>query len=252
MQEEKLPQQPPGTELAGIINKLDRFGVAGILLADLYISGVGDGAAHEARAGTDHARQLPQVKLPSPKTTAGQINSSPSGIVAFLIGRLLKLGPGDELDGKAIDAMAGILCREAFAFEYMAQVAAAVVAKDFHTATVGIADFFDGAGDFVVEAWPATAAAEFVVAIVQRIIATAADEDAVDLEVVVLVGKRHFGAFTDNDVLFLGSEGVVIFWRFHSSVTRLGWGVFWGPRTTSVASRRSWPGVNPVASRWDT
>lgn len=197
-----------GSQLTKVVHHFHRLGVAGRFLADLRVRRVGQGTAHKAGAGRDHPRQAAEVVLPSPKTTAGQVEGSPSVVVGC---QGIELLPADELDRQAVDAVAGILFGQSFALKNVAEVATAVVAEDFDAAAVGITNFFNRAGHFVVETGPTAAGAELVLAIVKRGIATAANEDTVDLEVVILAGEGHFGAFVDNDAGFLGGKGVVIF-----------------------------------------
>ncbi|MFT5998487.1 MAG: hypothetical protein ACI81P_000940 [Neolewinella sp.] len=191
--------------------------MAGCFSTNLLVGRIGNSTAHEARAGTDDAGEFTQVKLPAPKASTGEVDRRPSGITTCLQGVIFL--PLNELEREAVDAVASVLRSKALPFENVAQVAATVVAGNFDPVAVGIADLLDGAWYFVVEARPAAAAAELILTVVQRVITAPADEDAVDLEVVVLPNKRHLCAFTDNNTLFFGSEGVVIFRSFHAVLT---------------------------------
>lgn len=127
-----------------------------------------------------------------------------------------------EPEGKAVDAVPGILFGKAFPLKDVTEVALAVVANDLYPAPIGIPNLFDGTGHLIVKTRPAAARAELILTIVQGRVAAAADEDAVDFKVIILVSKRHLGSFMDDDALFLGREGVVIFGRFHTLITTRG------------------------------
>jgi hypothetical protein len=118
--------------------------------------------------------------------------------------------------------MPGIGGRKPFAFEDVAEVATTVFTEDLDPAAIGVAVFTDGAGDFVVEAGPAATAAEFVLAVIQRCIAPPANKYTVDFKIIKLIGERHLGAFVNDDVRFLGREGIVIFWSLHREETPAG------------------------------
>ena len=129
------------------------------------------------------------------------------------------LSPGNKLDGEAVDAVAGVLFGKPLALKNVSEVTVAVIADDLDAAAVGVGNALDGTRYLVVEAGPAAAGGELVLAVVQGRFAAAADEDAVYLEVVILAGEGHLGAFTDDDALFLGGEGVVVFGGFHGQET---------------------------------
>ena len=62
---------------------------------------------------------------------------------------------GDEPDRERVDAVAGILLREAFAFEDMAQVAPAVGADYLRATPVRVRMAHHASWEFVIEAGPA-------------------------------------------------------------------------------------------------
>ena len=111
--------------------------------------------------------------------------------------------------------MTGVFFRQAFPLEDVAEVAFTIVTEDFYAPTISIPHFLDATGHLIVKTRPAATAAEFIVAVVQRVIAAAADKDTVDLKIIVLTGEGHFGSFPDDNAFFFRSEGVVIFGRFH-------------------------------------
>lgn len=144
--------------------------------------------------------------------------------------------------------MAGVLGGETLPFENVAEVAATVIAENFDPTAVGIPNFPDGARYFIIKARPATAAAKLVLTIVKRVITAPANKDTVDLEVIILIGKGHFCAFTDNDTLFISGEGVVIFRSFHGVLTPEGSGRFYhlGPLGTRKPRLRLQPTLHPA------
>lgn len=127
----------------------------------------------------------------------------PSGL--FSAFHLFKFITVDEAERKAICAVPSILFRKAFAFEDVAKMTTAIVTNNLYPPAVSVTNFLDTTGYFIVEARPSTTRTKLVFAIVQRVVTTTTDEDAVYLEVVVLIGKGHFGALIHYDVLLLGS-----------------------------------------------
>ena len=63
----------------------------------------------------------------------------------------------DEPDGKGVDAVAGVLLREAFAFKDVAQVAAAVGADYLRAIPIRIGMAFNALRVFFIEARPTAA-----------------------------------------------------------------------------------------------
>ena len=85
---------------------------------------------------------------------------------------------GDEPNGERVDAVSGIFLGEAFAFEHVAQVAAAVGADDLSAAPVRVLMTFHAARIFFIEAGPTAAGLEFGFSRVERVVATPADKRA--------------------------------------------------------------------------
>lgn len=86
----------------------------------------------------------------------------------------------------------------------MAEVGLAVVANDFGSGSIGVGDSFDGTGDFVIKAGPATVGVKFVLGFVEWGAAAFAGVGAGFAVVVVFAGKGRFGAFVKNDGFFFG------------------------------------------------
>jgi hypothetical protein len=187
------------------------------------------------------------VVFPPPKIAPGQIDGCP---LSFTVLHILELLARDEPERQAVDTVPDVLLREALALKNVAEMAAAVIANDLYPVTVGIANLLDGAGDFVVEAWPAAAGAELILAIVKGRITTATDEYAVYLEVIILVGEGHLGTLVNDDVFLLRGEGVVVFERFHGWIT-LGMACrFWvvAPSCGPFVFFRSRTSINAISS----
>lgn len=104
--------------------------------------------------------------------------------------------------------MPGIFVRMAFSEKHMTEVRAASDARDLRTGAVRVHRAPDGAGNLVIEAWPAAVRVEFVLRIVQRRFAAPADVGPLTLEGDVLPAVGHFGAFMDDNPLLFGSQGV--------------------------------------------
>lgn len=101
--------------------------------------------------------------------------------------------------------MACVFRREAFAEKNVSQVPAAIVADNLDSLTIGVLMSINGAGDFVVEARPATAAFELILGAVQRGVTTTANERASLLPIRVLTGKWTLRPLIkDNMSLFGG------------------------------------------------
>jgi hypothetical protein len=99
--------------------------------------------------------------------------------------------------------VARVLLREAFAFEHVAQVPAAVSADYLRAPTIRIRTAFDAARVFFIEAWPTAARLEFGFRREKRVIATPAYKRARRIQRLVLAGERSFCSFVDDDSLFL-------------------------------------------------
>lgn len=110
---------------------------------------------------------------------------------------------------QTIHAVPGIFGRESFAFEYVPQVSAAGVAKNFDATAVGVRHLFDCTGNFIVKTRPATARIEFVLRAVQRCIALAAKISTSSFEIIIFASKRPLGSFFQDDVGFFRTKFVV-------------------------------------------
>lgn len=110
---------------------------------------------------------------------------------------------GDETDGKGVDAVACILLREAFAFEDVAQVAAAVCANYLRATSIRVGTAFDAAWVFFIEARPATARLELSLCRVKRIVAAPTNKGAGRIQSLVLTAERSFCSLADDDSFFL-------------------------------------------------
>lgn len=107
--------------------------------------------------------------------------------------------------------MPGVFRREALPLEYMAQMAAAVGAKDFHPVSAGICFTPYSAGNLVVETGPAAARMKLIVRLVKWCFAATTQVSA-PLEVVVIFPRKGvLSAFVHDDVLFFRCE----FIQFH-------------------------------------
>ena len=99
--------------------------------------------------------------------------------------------------------MASVLRREAFPFEHVAQVPAAVSADYLRAMTVRIRTAFDAARVFFIEAWPTASRLKFGFRREKRVVATPADKRARRIQRLVLAREWSFCSFVDNNSLFL-------------------------------------------------
>ncbi len=108
--------------------------------------------------------------------------------------------------------MPGIFFRHSFSLKYMAQVAFAVGANDFHPfhpeRDVGMTG--DRTRYLIIERGPAAAAVKLVGGVVERCIAAAANEVPLCFEVVVFSCKSPFCAFLGDHMFFFGGKGVPV------------------------------------------
>ena len=111
---------------------------------------------------------------------------------------------GDEVHRDGIDTMAGILGGEAFAFEDVAQMAAAVGTDDLDTPAVGVQDACYGSFYLVIKAGPAAERVELVIGPIQGGVALFAGVEAGSVMHVVLASERTLCAFVDKDTFFFG------------------------------------------------
>src|SRR5215213_3607485 len=100
--------------------------------------------------------------------------------------------------------MAGVLLREAFAFEDVAQVAAAVSAEYLRATPVRVGMALHAAWVFFIEARPAAARLEFSLRRIQRVVAAPANKGAGRKQRLVLAAERPFRSLVDDDSLFVG------------------------------------------------
>src|SRR5690606_7449595 len=83
--------------LLGVIDHLDRLGVASLARADFLIARIGGRAALIADRGHDHARQLPEQAFGAPEAAQAEID----GLRTFGIGALETLTIYEVLTGHA-------------------------------------------------------------------------------------------------------------------------------------------------------
>ena len=111
--------------------------------------------------------------------------------------------------------MPGILGCEHLAVENVTQVAAAVIAHNLDTVTIGIDLSLDGILDFVIERWPTTTAMELVRGLVERCIATFADISAVREIIRVATRESVFGTLVEDDPTLFCTQLIVFRFVLH-------------------------------------
>src|SRR4029077_17681533 len=92
----------------------------------------------------------------------------------------------------------GVLRREPFTDEDMAQVSTAGGALDLDAMTIRVRYAIDGALDLLIERRPAAAGVELRIRDVEGRLTASADVRALDEEVVVLTGERALGALVHD------------------------------------------------------
>lgn len=111
-----------------------------------------------------------------------------------------------KFERNRINAVARIFWGKSFARKNMAKVGTASDTGDFGTRAIGIGGTSYCPFDFVVETGPATTRIKLVGRAVQRRAASFADIGAFFIEFFVLAGKRPFGSFAKNYILFFRSQ----------------------------------------------
>lgn len=106
--------------------------------------------------------------------------------------------------------MADIFVGETLSLENVPQMSFAVGADNFDSDPIGIRMPFDGSFDFIVEARPTAVRVKFIPGTVQRRVAPAADISSLFFIIKELSRVRALGSFPDDNVLFFGSEFVVV------------------------------------------
>ena len=102
--------------------------------------------------------------------------------------------------------MPSVLLGEVLAYKHMSEVSAAVCALNLCALAIRVRKAFDGAGDFVVEAWPPAIRLKLVFGAVKFCAAAFADVGAFFPERVILPSERHFGAFVHDNLFFFRSK----------------------------------------------
>jgi hypothetical protein len=107
--------------------------------------------------------------------------------------------------------VANILRCQPFAFEHMPQMAIALRAQDLDSMTIGVDLLSDRTLNLIVKRRPAAIRVKFMFGAIQGCIALFANVVATDFEVLSQwTGKRHFGSFVEQDLLFFRGQVVVI------------------------------------------
>jgi hypothetical protein len=110
-----------------------------------------------------------------------------------------------------IDTVANILRCQAFTFEHMAKMAVAFRTQYLDTMTIGVDLPLNCTLNLIVKSRPAAIRMKFVFGAIQGCIALFADVMTTGFEVISQwTGKRHFGAFMKQNVLFFRGQFVVI------------------------------------------
>ncbi len=81
-------------------------------------------------------------------------------------------------------------------------------ATDFSSLSIWIRKTFDSTGDFLVKTWPSAVSVEFVFGAIKWGVTVATEIGSGLPEVIVLTGKRWFGAGIEYDISFLRSESI--------------------------------------------
>jgi len=105
-----------------------------------------------------------------------------------------------------VNAVTRVLLCKTLADKNVSQVGAAVSTLNLRSHPIRVRQPFNGAGDFVVEAWPTTVRFKLILGTVKFGAAPFADVGAFLPKSKVFSCKRHFGAFVDYDLFFFRSE----------------------------------------------
>lgn len=115
---------------------------------------------------------------------------------------------------KRVDTVPGVFRRQPLTFEHMAEVAAAIGAKDFYPVPVGVWFMAHRTGYFIVESGPTAAGVELVLGAVEWGLAATTEVGASFEMLVVFAREGVFRAFIGYDVLFLRRQRIPIFLCF--------------------------------------
>ena len=105
--------------------------------------------------------------------------------------------------------MPRILDRQVLPLENMPEVTTTVPAEDFCPSTIRIRFPPYSPGHLIIEARPPTTRVKFVGRMIQRRIATPAQESSIVLMSVISTGKWPFCAFLLDNIRFLGCQWVI-------------------------------------------
>lgn len=111
--------------------------------------------------------------------------------------------------------MASIFWRVPFADKNVAQVSTTLLAGNLGSAAVGIGCLHNSAWDFLIKAWPTAARVKFAVRSIERGVTPTALVGALNEKILIFASKRGFGAFVNDNSLFLGGK----FIHVHTSIS---------------------------------
>ena len=111
---------------------------------------------------------------------------------------------GDEADRQRVDAVTGIFVGQAFPFEDVAEVAAAMGTDDLGATPVCVRVPPNSSRIFFIEAGPAAAGVEFSLSRIKWVVAPPANKRAGRKEPVVLTAERPFRTLVDDYSFFIG------------------------------------------------
>ena len=183
--------------------------MAGIASADVLIGRPVGMAARISGAHVHHAGEPAQGVFHAPETTTRQHGHL--GIAHQLVQGQAQLflfaARRRETHGQGIDAVAGVLGRQAFTLKNMPQMGAAVLADDLHPVAVGIGLATHHARQGIVEGRPAAPGIELVRRTVQGHTALAAQIGPGGRILFVFTGPRSFRGLAEDDVRLAGRQG---------------------------------------------
>ena len=183
--------------------------MSGIAPADILIGRPVGMAARVAGTHVHHTGEPAQGIFHAPETSARQHGHLRMAHL-FVQGQaqlFLVAARGRETHGQGIDAMAGVLGRQALALKHMPQMRAAVIANDLHPAAVGIGLAAHHARQGIVEGRPAAPGIELVRRTVQGHAALAAQIGPGGRILFVFTGPRGFRGLAEDDVRLAGRQG---------------------------------------------
>lgn len=105
--------------------------------------------------------------------------------------------------------MTGVFAGKSLSLKYMSQMATAVRTEDLGASAIGVGDPFNRTFDLVIKTRPSAVRLKFVLAQIQRRIASGTEISALYFVVQQVARSRTFGTFVQDDPCFFAGQFIV-------------------------------------------